>query len=148
MAGIQFNEWIPVLCLTTFLGLPLTWVVFHASSLTYRKKLPTRSSASTPTQDYFPEEVFSEPTIEISVSDIESAYQSWLGGANSLEICSNRNEGGTTPSLGFVEECISRFQLPNAVSVHVLIRPRPGNFKYSGDMRWLHHHLRLSSGRY
>lgn len=69
--------------------------------------------------------------VEICVSDIESAYQSWRGGANSLELCSNRLEGGVTPSTGLIEECIARFQMPGIFEVHVLIRPRPGDFFYS-----------------
>jgi hypothetical protein len=106
-------------------------------------------------------------TIEICVSDVESAYHAWKGGmnniisiicsiihvitmtictfdihlcehevlllgANSLELCSNRMEGGVTPSSGFVEECISRFQVEGLMDIHVLIRPRPGDFNYSG----------------
>jgi len=47
-----------------------------------------------------------------------------------LELCSNRPEGGTTPSLGFVQAVVDRFASTN-VQVHALIRPRPGDFVYT-----------------
>ena len=72
----------------------------------------------------------SKPTIEVCVSDIESAKAAVEGGANSLELCSNRLEGGITPSIGFINECVLLCKSCN-VQVHVLIRPRPGNFHYS-----------------
>ncbi len=44
-----------------------------------------------------------------------------------MELCQNLDVGGTTPSLGQV--CLARAGL--SIGVHVLIRPRPGDFLYS-----------------
>jgi copper homeostasis protein len=68
--------------------------------------------------------------VEICVSDISSAIVAIQGGATSIELCSNRLEGGVTPSIGFVEECV-RICRSLSVEVHVLVRPRPGGFVYS-----------------
>lgn len=69
-------------------------------------------------------------TIEIMVTDIESATNAIKGGANSLELCVNRLEGGVTPSIGFIEEVVNLCR-GLAIEVNVLIRPRPGDFLYS-----------------
>lgn len=69
-------------------------------------------------------------TVEIMVTDIESAKEAIKGGANSLELCANRLEGGTTPSIGFIEEVVKLCR-SLSVEVNVLIRPRPGDFVYS-----------------
>jgi len=61
---------------------------------------------------------------------MESCLAAVQGGATSLELCSNRPEGGTTPSLGFVQAVVDRFASTN-VQVHALIRPRPGDFVYT-----------------
>lgn len=71
-------------------------------------------------------------TIEICLSDIESAKQAIKGGANSIELCADRPEGGTTPSIGLIEQCV-RVCREHNVQVHVLIRPRAGDFVYSHD---------------
>ena len=68
--------------------------------------------------------------VEICLSDIESAIQAVQAGATSLELCSNRLEGGITPSIGFVEECVRLFK-DNGTEINVLIRPRPGDFCYT-----------------
>lgn len=69
-------------------------------------------------------------TVEIMVTDIESAIHAIKGGCNSLELCANRMEGGTTPSIGFIEEVVRLCQ-GLSIEVNVLIRPRPGDFLYS-----------------
>jgi copper homeostasis protein len=71
-------------------------------------------------------------TIEICLSDIESVRHAIRGGATSVEICSDRPEGGTTPSIGLVEEAVKLCSKHN-VEVHVLIRPRAGDFVYSKE---------------
>ena len=65
-----------------------------------------------------------EFTIEICLSDIESAQAAVRGGCTSMEVCSDRPQGGVTPSHGLVEELVSRYK--NTVEIHCLIRPRPG----------------------
>ncbi len=71
-------------------------------------------------------------TVEFCVSDISSAIAAIHGGATSLELCSNRLEGGVTPSIGFVEECV-RICRNLSVEVNVLVRPRPGGFVYGPE---------------
>lgn len=72
------------------------------------------------------------PFIEICVSDYESAKQAIHGGALSLELCSDRSGGGITPSMGLIEQCVQLVK-GTEVELHVLIRPRPGDFVYSDD---------------
>lgn len=71
-------------------------------------------------------------TVEFCVSDIESAKAAVYGGATSLELCANRQEGGTSPSLGFVEEVVKLCR-NISTEVHVLVRPRPGGFVYTQE---------------
>lgn len=68
---------------------------------------------------------------EICISDFISAVAAVNGGCTSLEVCSDRPQGGITPSLGLVEALVCSFK--NNVEIHVLIRPRPGDFNYSDD---------------
>lgn len=70
------------------------------------------------------------PVIEICLSDIDSVTNAWEGGATSVELCSARSEGGITVSVGLMEQT-ARLLLCTDVEVHVLIRPRPGNFTYT-----------------
>lgn len=69
--------------------------------------------------------------IEASLSDIGSAMAAWEGGATSIELCADRGDGGVTPSIGLVRECVRR--LGSLLEIHVLIRPRVGDFVYSHD---------------
>ena len=66
-------------------------------------------------------------TIEVVVDSPESAVAAQNGGADRLEVCVNLAEGGLFPSAGLIRdirECVS-------IPIHVMIRPRPGNFVYS-----------------
>jgi copper homeostasis protein len=67
-------------------------------------------------------------TVEICVSDVESAIAAEAGGADRIELCDNLAVGGTTPSAGTIAEACRWLSIP----VHVLIRPRAGDFVYSG----------------
>lgn len=71
-------------------------------------------------------------TVEVCVSDVESAKAAVAGGATSLELCSNRPEGGVTPSVGFIQAVVGLCKSTH-VTVNVLIRPRPGGFVYSSS---------------
>lgn len=51
------------------------------------------------------------------------------GGANRIELCSALGEDGLTPSHGFTRAAIEQSELP----VHVLVRPRGGDFVYGDD---------------
>jgi len=67
--------------------------------------------------------------VEIAVSDPESAFAAQIGGADRVELFSNWLEGGTTPSSGMI--AVVREHL--AIDLHVMIRPRGGDFFYSRD---------------
>ena len=62
--------------------------------------------------------------VEICVGDLESALAAEQGGADRVELCDNLSVGGTTPSAGTIAEACRRLTIP----VHVLIRPRAGDF--------------------
>lgn len=63
-------------------------------------------------------------SVEICVGDLESALQADQGGADRIEVCDNLLAGGTTPSAGMIAEACRRLTIP----VHVLVRPRAGDF--------------------
>lgn len=65
--------------------------------------------------------------LEVCVDSVESALAAVRGGADRLELCSNLIIGGTSPSL-----CLFREIKKNCdIKVHVLLRPRFGDFCYS-----------------
>jgi copper homeostasis protein len=65
--------------------------------------------------------------LEIAVESIEAALAAERGGAHRLELCANLNNGGTTPPVELQREARAALRIP----IHVLIRPRDGNFVYS-----------------
>ena len=66
--------------------------------------------------------------IEICANSVESAVKAQEGGAYRVELCAGIPEGGTTPSFGEIR--MAR-QLLQQTKLHVIIRPRGGDFLYT-----------------
>ena len=66
-------------------------------------------------------------TVEICLEDIESAVAAQQGGANRIELCDNLTVGGTTPSIGMINQIRKQLE----IELQVIIRPRGGDFCYS-----------------
>lgn len=64
--------------------------------------------------------------LEVCAGDLMSARAAALGGAHRIELCSALALDGLTPSAGLIE---AARRLPG-IKVHVLIRPREGDFVY------------------
>jgi copper homeostasis protein len=67
-----------------------------------------------------------EMIFELCAETIEACLAARDGGAHRIELCSGLSEGGITPSHGLIANAVERSGLP----VHVLVRPRGGNFVY------------------
>ncbi|WP_257668684.1 copper homeostasis protein CutC [Parapedobacter tibetensis] len=65
--------------------------------------------------------------LEICANSVASALAAQAGGADRIEFCQNLEAGGTTPSHGQIKLVQQRIN----IGIHVLIRPRAGDFLYS-----------------
>ncbi len=67
--------------------------------------------------------------LEICASSHQSAFNAQRAGAHRIELCTELGLGGLTPSYGLLRRVLADISIP----VHVLIRPRSGDFTYSEE---------------
>jgi copper homeostasis protein len=65
---------------------------------------------------------------ELCAASVESVKLAKDLGIDRIELCQNLEQGGLTPSVGFID-----FALSTGIETHVLIRPRAGGFCYNED---------------
>jgi copper homeostasis protein len=65
--------------------------------------------------------------LEIAIASVERARAAERGGAHRLELCADLEVGGLTPNIELLRDVRSTVELP----IHVLVRPRAGNFTYN-----------------
>ncbi|WP_273565640.1 copper homeostasis protein CutC [Maribacter halichondriae] len=65
--------------------------------------------------------------VEVCANSLESALNAEKAGVDRIELCSELAVGGVTPSYGLLKSIKKYISIP----VHVLIRPRSGDFTYS-----------------
>lgn len=65
--------------------------------------------------------------VEVCATSLQSILNAQQAGADRIELCAELSLGGITPSYGFIKEAVRLSELP----IHLLIRPRSGNFYYS-----------------
>jgi len=70
-----------------------------------------------------------EMIFELCAETMDACLAARAGGAHRIELCSGLGDGGVTPSHGLIAEAVQRSGLP----VHVLVRPRSGDFVYSAS---------------
>lgn len=68
--------------------------------------------------------------LEICATGLEAALIAESAGANRIELCENLESGGLTPSYGTLKAVKEHVRIP----VHVLIRPRRGDYIYDYNL--------------
>ncbi|GAB2174886.1 copper homeostasis protein CutC [Dongia sp. agr-C8] len=67
------------------------------------------------------------PLFEICVEGVDGAVAAQEGGGDRIELCASLLEGGLTPSFGTIRAALKLCWKP----IHVILRPRGGDFLYS-----------------
>ena len=65
--------------------------------------------------------------LEVAVDSLERAAAAERAGAHRLELCVDLTSGGLTPGIELIRRARATVRLP----IHVMVRPRPGDFVYS-----------------
>ena len=65
--------------------------------------------------------------LEIACFNLESALIAQKSGADRVELCADMSVGGTTPTIGIIQQAREHL----TIDLYVMIRPRGGNFIYS-----------------
>lgn len=71
----------------------------------------------------------SHKLLEIACFDLESCFIAQQAGADRIEFCSDYSSGGVTP----LRDDILNVRKGLSIPLHVIIRPRKGNFVYSPE---------------
>lgn len=66
------------------------------------------------------------PELEICCYNVDDALVAQHAGADRIELCAGRPEGGTTPSIGVLRDAIDSIGIPT----FPMVRPRGGGFCY------------------
>ncbi len=68
-------------------------------------------------------------SLEACIESLEEGLLAEKNGANCIELCSNLEVGGTTPSLTLTKDLLKEVKIP----IRIMIRPRGGDFVYSDE---------------
>ncbi|MDR0807511.1 MAG: copper homeostasis protein CutC [Enterobacteriaceae bacterium] len=69
------------------------------------------------------------PKLEVCCYSADCAMNAELAGADRIELCASRQDGGITPSFGTLDWVAQHVSIP----VHPIVRPRGGDFYYSAS---------------
>ncbi|HXC47028.1 MAG TPA: copper homeostasis protein CutC [Candidatus Sulfotelmatobacter sp.] len=67
--------------------------------------------------------------LEVAANSLARAVAAERAGAHRLELCADLQYGGLTPGPGLIRQVRAAVRIP----IHVMVRPRPGGFVYSGE---------------